>query len=33
MFTLMWVICLARMAGESWVLVQLASTLQANTLR
>jgi hypothetical protein len=31
-FTLMWIICIARMAGESWVLVQLASTLQANTL-
>lgn len=33
MFTLMWIVCLARMAGESWIFVQIASTLQANTLK
>jgi hypothetical protein len=33
MFILMWVVCLARMIGETWVLVSLVSTMQTSTLK
>lgn len=33
MFGFMWVVCLARMAAETWLLIRIVSMMEPNTLK